>query len=112
MVGAPGIGKSRLAREFIDDVSRKATVVVGRCLSYGDGITYRPLAEIVNQLAGGDPERAIAELLADEDEAGPIARRVLGAIGLADESAQADRDVLGGPAAAARSRRGDGRSWW
>ena len=39
--------------------------MVGRCLSYGDGITYRPLAEIVDQLAGGDPERAIAELLED-----------------------------------------------
>ena len=89
VVGAPGIGKSRLVREFVADVSRKATVVVGRCLSYGDGITYRPLAEIVDQLAGSDPERAIAALLADVDENGLITRRVLGAIGLADEPAQA-----------------------
>ena len=33
----------------------EATVAVGRCLSYGDGITYRPLAEILQRLPGGDP---------------------------------------------------------
>jgi DNA-binding SARP family transcriptional activator len=87
--GPPGIGKSRLLREFVADVSREATAVVGRCLSYGDGVTYRPLAEIVEQLAGTDPERGIAELLTDVDESGLITRRVLGALGLGDEPAQA-----------------------
>jgi DNA-binding SARP family transcriptional activator/tetratricopeptide (TPR) repeat protein len=50
VVGPPGIGKSRIARELRGRVA--ATVVVGRCLSYGEGITYRPLAEIVGQLDG------------------------------------------------------------
>jgi tetratricopeptide (TPR) repeat protein len=89
VVGAAGIGKSRLVREFVSGLSGEATVVVGRCLSYGEGITYRPLAEIVGQLAGTDPERGLAELLAGVDENGLIARRVLGAIGLAEESATA-----------------------
>jgi hypothetical protein len=38
IVGAPGIGKSRLARELLGRV--KTRVVVGRCLPYGEGITY------------------------------------------------------------------------
>ena len=88
VVGAPGIGKSRLVREFVADVSHHATTVVGRCLSYGDGVTYRPLAEIVDQLAGPEPERGIAELLAGVEEREVITRRVLGALGLAEESAQ------------------------
>jgi DNA-binding SARP family transcriptional activator len=87
--GAPGIGKSRLALELFRDVSGEATVVVGRCLSYGDGITFRPLADIVHQLTGGDLEPGIARLLRGEAEADSIARRVLGAIGTPGESTPA-----------------------
>jgi DNA-binding SARP family transcriptional activator len=88
VVGPPGIGKSRLARELIDNVGESADVVVGRCLSYGEGITYRPLAEMIRQLAGGEPEQWIAGALAGAERADSIAQRVLGAIGLSDESAQ------------------------
>jgi class 3 adenylate cyclase/tetratricopeptide (TPR) repeat protein len=48
VLGAAGVGKSRLAREFVDRVD--ATVVRGRCLSYGEGITYWPVVELVKQL--------------------------------------------------------------
>jgi class 3 adenylate cyclase/tetratricopeptide (TPR) repeat protein len=48
VVGPPGIGKSRLIRELVQDAD--ARVLVGRCISYGEGITYWPLAEIVRQL--------------------------------------------------------------
>src|SRR4029453_3974291 len=41
LVGPPGIGKSRLARELI--AASDARYLVGRCLSYGEGITYWPL---------------------------------------------------------------------
>ena len=44
--GEAGVGKSRLAREFVDGVEG-ATVLAGRCLPYGEGITYWPLAEMV-----------------------------------------------------------------
>jgi DNA-binding SARP family transcriptional activator len=87
--GPAGIGKSRLAYELFREVSGEANVAVGRCLSYGDGITFRPLADIVHQLTGGDPEPGISRLLRDEDEADSIARRVLGAIGTPDESTPA-----------------------
>jgi DNA-binding SARP family transcriptional activator len=50
VLGAAGVGKSRLAREFLSGVD--ARVLEGRCLSYGDGITYWPLVEVVAQLQG------------------------------------------------------------
>jgi class 3 adenylate cyclase len=49
--GEPGIGKSRLAREFLDSVERASTLV-GRALPYGEGVTYWPLAEMVKAAAG------------------------------------------------------------
>ena len=48
LLGPAGIGKSRLVRELYDRVD--ATLLSGRCLPYGDGITYWPLVEI-EQLA-------------------------------------------------------------
>ena len=49
--GEPGVGKSRLAREFVDGVER-ASVLSGRCLPYGEGVTYWPLAEMIKAAAG------------------------------------------------------------
>src|SRR5205823_13708904 len=49
--GEAGVGKSRLAREFVDGLEG-ATVLVGRCLPYGEGVTYWPLAEMVKASAG------------------------------------------------------------
>jgi tetratricopeptide (TPR) repeat protein len=49
--GEPGVGKSRLTREFLDGVER-ASVLVGRALPYGEGVTYWPLAEMVKAAAG------------------------------------------------------------
>jgi class 3 adenylate cyclase/tetratricopeptide (TPR) repeat protein len=49
--GEPGVGKSRLAREFVDGIER-ASVLTGRCLPYGEGVTYWPLAEMIKAAAG------------------------------------------------------------
>jgi class 3 adenylate cyclase/tetratricopeptide (TPR) repeat protein len=49
--GEPGVGKSRLAREFVDGVER-ASVLVGRALPYGEGVTYWPFAEMIKAAAG------------------------------------------------------------
>ncbi len=54
-VGPPGIGKSRLARELVATLASDATVLTGRCLPYGDGITYWPLIEIFRE-AGAESE--------------------------------------------------------
>ncbi len=53
--GDPGVGKSRLTREFLawaTDLAEQPSVVQGRCLPYGDGITYWPLAEILKSYSG------------------------------------------------------------
>jgi class 3 adenylate cyclase/tetratricopeptide (TPR) repeat protein len=51
LYGDPGVGKSRLAREFVAGLEG-ATVLMGRCLPYGEGVTYWPLAEMVKASAG------------------------------------------------------------
>src|SRR5258705_1072142 len=71
--GEPGIGKSRLTHEFVDSLEG-ATVLSGRCLPYGEGITYWPLAEMVKWAAGisdDDPVKEAMEKLrmCCEDEA-------------------------------------------
>jgi len=78
ILGTAGIGKSRLAQEFAADVAEKATVVVGRCVPYGEGITFWALREIVSQLTAGAPG---GESLAGEDNARSIAARLHDAIG-------------------------------
>ncbi|MDP9331420.1 MAG: AAA family ATPase [Actinomycetota bacterium] len=90
VVGVAGVGKSRLAAEFGTLLGDQAINVTGRCLPYGDGITFWPVAEIVWQLAGIDthdpPETArtkLAALLEGADEAGMIFDRVGAATGLA-----------------------------
>jgi class 3 adenylate cyclase/tetratricopeptide (TPR) repeat protein len=45
LLGPAGIGKSRLVADFLERVGDSADVLRGRCLSYGEGITYWPLAE-------------------------------------------------------------------
>ncbi|MDQ3992756.1 MAG: AAA family ATPase, partial [Actinomycetota bacterium] len=77
VLGAPGMGKSRLARELVQHVAGEARVVVGRCLAYGEGITYWPLAEIVRATAGVQRD-AIAEVAGDE----LVADRIAAAIGV------------------------------
>ena len=67
------MGKSRLAREFVGSLEG-ATVLGGRCLPYGEGITYWPLAEMVKSAAGisdDDPVKEAMEKLrmCCEDEA-------------------------------------------
>jgi class 3 adenylate cyclase/tetratricopeptide (TPR) repeat protein len=65
ILGNAGVGKSRLVAEFVKDLD--ATVLRGTCLSYGDGITYWPVVEVVKQLLGGAPapDLAIAALLGE-----------------------------------------------
>jgi len=90
VTGPAGIGKSRLVRELITSTGEEARVVVGRCLPYGEGITYWPVAEIIRQIAGSDPRPTLVELLADDPDGALAAERLLGAIGAADEPARTE----------------------
>ena len=73
LYGEAGVGKSRVARDFVDGLER-ATVLRGRCLPYGEGVTYWSIAEMVKASAGitdDDPlDRAFEKLRETcEDEA-------------------------------------------
>src|SRR5581483_10028524 len=65
LLGSAGVGKSRLTREFLAGVD--ARVVAGRCLSYGDGITYWPVIEVVKQLGLESTPEPIRALLGESD---------------------------------------------
>ncbi|HET8557181.1 MAG TPA: AAA family ATPase, partial [Gaiellaceae bacterium] len=68
VLGSAGVGKSRLAAEFLRELD--ARVVRGRCLSYGDGITYWPVVEILKQLGtlpDGDAARPLRFLLGESE---------------------------------------------
>jgi class 3 adenylate cyclase/tetratricopeptide (TPR) repeat protein len=58
VLGPAGIGKSRLTRALLATIGGQARVVVGRCLPYGDGVTYRPLQDVVKQVERDGPEAA------------------------------------------------------
>ena len=63
VLGTPGIGKSRLVREFLATVpAGQATVLSARCRAYGRGLTYAPLAELLRSAPGGwdSVERALS----------------------------------------------------
>jgi len=69
IVAEAGVGKTRLAAEALSRLG--ARVVRGRCLSYGEGITYWPVVEVVTQLGArpSDPAAAaaIASLLGETE---------------------------------------------
>jgi class 3 adenylate cyclase/tetratricopeptide (TPR) repeat protein len=87
LLGTAGVGKSRLVGEFLGSLGG-ARVVCGRCLSYGEGITYYPVVEVLLQLFGTDPDAAIGELAADEVAAGAL-RGLLGDEGVVTSTSEA-----------------------
>jgi class 3 adenylate cyclase/tetratricopeptide (TPR) repeat protein len=65
LLGTAGVGKSRLTAEFLDGLD--ATVLRGRCLDYGDGITLWPVIGVLKQLAAEETiERITGTLAASE----------------------------------------------
>ena len=71
LVGDAGVGKSRLVAELVRGL--EATVVLGRCLPYGEGITYWAVVEVLKQLdvqpLDGAAAGAIASLLGESETA-------------------------------------------
>ena len=84
ILGAAGVGKSRLIAEFLDGLGDGATTVRGRCLPYGVGITFWPLLEVLRGLVGEESVAAIATTLAGNENADLIAERVGAIVGLAE----------------------------
>jgi class 3 adenylate cyclase/tetratricopeptide (TPR) repeat protein len=88
VVGDAGVGKSRLIAEFSAEQADQATVIHGRCLPYGEGITFWPLREAVRDAAaiedGDAPDLALRKLdqLVPDAE---VAARLASGIGLSVE---------------------------
>jgi class 3 adenylate cyclase/tetratricopeptide (TPR) repeat protein len=97
LMGPAGVGKSRLVHEFLNGAAAGATVLRGRCLSYGDGITLFPLAEVVHRAAAildTDPPAVargkLEAVLAGAPESERVARLVAGLFGWAEPGATED----------------------
>jgi class 3 adenylate cyclase/tetratricopeptide (TPR) repeat protein len=91
ILGAAGVGKSRLVDEFIGSLGDQAQVASGRCLAYGHGLTYWPVIEAIRDGIGiaenEAPESAatrLHEVLADEPEAERVAAVIGDLLGIAD----------------------------
>ena len=100
VIGEPGIGKSRLIGElfaYVDSRPEMVTWRQGRCLPYGEGVTFWALAEIVKAHAGiletdgGETVETKLEAVLPEGEDRPWFRQRLGAL-LGLETTAAERE--------------------
>ena len=104
VLAPPGVGKSRLAAAFADAVRERATVLVGQTPSYGDGVTFAPLVELLTQAAGqasGEAEgvaAALRERLAAQPDGPAVGDRLAHVLGvgeaLASDASWAVRRLL------------------
>ena len=99
--GAPGVGKSRLGWEFdkyTDGINIDVTMHRGRCLSYGDGVAFWALAEVVRgrlRILEGDSNETVVERLRkglldyvpDADDRAWLLPRLATLLGVADQVA-------------------------
>jgi class 3 adenylate cyclase/tetratricopeptide (TPR) repeat protein len=88
--GEPGIGKSRLVREFTDGAER-VTVLRGRALPYGEGVTYWPLASMIKDSAGITDDAPASEaferlrMCCESEAVADLLAVALGVLGAAEE---------------------------
>jgi predicted ATPase/class 3 adenylate cyclase len=101
LVGEPGVGKSRLCAELFRYIDERTELIrwrQGRCLPYGEGITFWALGEIVKSHAGvfesDSPEAAAAkleEVLPDVEGRDWLRARLLPLLGI-DSGQSASRE--------------------
>jgi class 3 adenylate cyclase/tetratricopeptide (TPR) repeat protein len=97
VLGPAGAGKTRLVEEFLSDLPTDTLVLQGRCLSYGEGIVFWPLLDILRAAAGlrgGESANAararLAALLPDEPDRDLLVNRIAPLAGLPGAVASAD----------------------
>jgi DNA-binding SARP family transcriptional activator len=95
VTGEAGLGKTRLVQEFARRLGGEGHVLIGRCLPYGEGITFWPLQEVVRQAGSGDdsPER-IKNLLAGEEDAAAVAEQLHRALGPGSQGRTAAAEIF------------------
>jgi DNA-binding SARP family transcriptional activator len=86
VVGEAGIGKSRLALEFTESVEGGVRILTGRCRTYGEGVTFWPLRDLLADVVDGEPTlEAIATLMGGGVEGDVAAGALANAIGVDGE---------------------------
>ncbi len=97
VMGAPGVGKSRLVAELAGGRAASANILVGQCLPYGEGITFWPVAEMLRTAAGigerddrATARAALERLVADDEDGMLVADRIANAIGMGGSPAPAE----------------------
>jgi DNA-binding SARP family transcriptional activator len=95
VIGEAGLGKTRLVQEFAGGLGREAHVLTGRCLPYGEGITFWPLQEVVRQAGGGDDSaERTKDLLAGEADAAAVAEQLHRAFGPGSQGRTAAAEIF------------------
>jgi predicted ATPase/DNA-binding SARP family transcriptional activator len=101
VLGPAGVGKSRLVQEFLGDVTGRGLVAGGRCLPYGEGITFWPLLEVVKELVGlsdsespDDARTKLAAALEGEHDVELLALRIAEMIGLVEGTGAAEEGFI------------------
>lgn len=97
VLGPAGMGKTRLVEHFLAGIDREVQVLRGRCVSYGHGITFWPLVQILRQAAGliGEEttettEKAFLALMDTSPDKNAVVARLLPLLGLGGEPGGAD----------------------
>jgi class 3 adenylate cyclase len=97
VVGGPGIGKSRLVADFVDQVGDRASVLTGRCVSYGQGITFFPVVQLLRQaagLAGSESDevsrKGLLGAMGEAEDAEEVVARLLPLLGKGGEPGSAE----------------------
>jgi DNA-binding SARP family transcriptional activator len=94
VIGEAGLGKTRLVQEFAGRLGREAHVLTGRCLPYGEGITFWPLQEVVRQAGGDDSPEKIKDLLVGEADAAAVAGQLHRALGPGSQGRTAAAEIF------------------
>jgi class 3 adenylate cyclase len=85
VLGDAGIGKSRLAREFVSSIGADANAITLRCPAPGEGVAFLPVRDAVIEAAGFLGWRGLHGLLADDHNGQQVAPEIATAIGLRAE---------------------------
>jgi len=89
VLGIGGVGKSRVLAAFLDRLPPDAIALRGRCLPYGDGITFWPVIEVIGQAVGltgtesaEETLTRIVDVVANDEHADRIGRQLAQVLGL------------------------------
>ena len=95
VLGEAGLGKTRLVQELAGRLDREAQVLTGRCLPYGEGITFWPLREVVRQAGRGDDSlERITAILDGEPDAVAVAEQLHRALGSGNQGRTAAAEIF------------------